>query len=71
MTTIERYKACVARSASKQFSITIQEAQMIMHNSGIEDLIDNSPFMSSHFAPDEWNENIEAYLRRQQGACKR
>ena len=65
MTTIDRYKACVARSASKQFSITIHEAELLMQNSGINELIDNSPLMSSHFAPEEWHENIEAYLQRQ------
>ena len=64
MTTIERYKACVARSASEQFSISIVEAERIMQASGVNELIDNSPFMSSHFAPEEWNENIEAYMQR-------
>jgi len=64
MTTVERYKACVVKNASQRFSITILEAERIMHDSGIGELIDERPYMSMHFAPEDWEENFEAYMKR-------
>lgn len=64
--TVDKYKRRVVISASKRFSITISEAELIMQKSGINDLIDSNPSMIVHFAPEEWNENIESYLRAQE-----
>ena len=64
MVSIQRYKLCVAHNASKELGITVSEAERIMSISGINRIIDSDPVVSLHYDPDEWIENVRAYILR-------
>lgn len=61
---VRRYKLCVARNASKVLGISVTEVEHIMHVSGINSIIDADPTVSLHYDPDDWIENVQAYILR-------
>ena len=64
MVSIQKYKLCVAHHASKELGISVSEAERIMNISGINRIIDSDPVVSLHDDPDEWVENVKAYMLR-------
>ena len=64
VSSIQKYKLCVAHNASKELGITVSEAERIMSISGINTIIDSDPVVSLHYDPDEWIENISEYIRK-------
>lgn len=64
MVSVQRYKSCVAHNASIELGISVYEAEQIMHKSGINSIIDSDPVVSLHYDPDEWIENVRAYIHK-------
>jgi len=64
MESVQRYKLCIAHNASRELGIPLSEAEHIMNVSGINRIIDSDPVVSLHDDPEEWIENVAAYMRR-------
>lgn len=64
MTAVQEYKECVACHISERFSISLADAMDIMEKSGINNIIDESPVVGTHYAPEEWEENVICFMKK-------
>lgn len=62
-TDIIKYLLLIAKSAVDKFNIDASAATSAIVESGIRKIIEEDPAIAMRYDPEEWLENIEAYLR--------
>ena len=58
------YCDLIVKTAEKHLGLSWQEAARAVIRSGICDIVYDDPEIASHRDPEEWMENIEAYLNK-------
>ena len=57
------YCHIIVKTAEKNLGLTWEDAARAVIRSGISEIVYNDPVVASHLNPEEWMENLEAYLK--------